>query len=156
MDSGTTVLEAAKLLDDSVPVTIITADLLIAMEVAKRQSIELMMLGGMLRKNYYSMCGYFAEGMIQGINANKAFVTVDSIDVKQGLMNFSSEDIQLKKLIIDVCDEVILLADHSKFEVKSFLKIVDLTEIDRIITGVETDEKYLNRLRDAGIVVETV
>ncbi len=156
MDSGTTVLELAKLLDDSVHVTVITSDLLIAMEVAKCQSIDLMMLGGMLRRNYYSMCGYFAEGMLQNIKANKAFVTVDSIDVKQGLMNFSSEDLKLKKLIIDACDEVILLADHSKFDVKSFLKIVDLNEVDRIITGVETDEKYLARLRDAGVAVETV
>lgn len=156
LDSGTSVLEMAKLLDDSVPLTVVTADLLIAMEIAKRQSIDLMVLGGMLRRNHYSLCGYFAEGMLQGIKASKAFVTVDSIDVKQGLMNFSSDDITLKKLIVETCDEVILLADHSKFEVRSFLKIVDIAAIDRIITGVETDETYLNRLREAGVAVETV
>lgn len=156
LDSGTTVLELAKLLDDTMPVTVVTADLLIAMEIAKRQAINLILLGGVLRKNYYSLFGYFAEDMLKNINANKAFVTVDSIDIQQGLMNYSSDDVALKKLIVNSCHEVVLLADHSKFEVRSFLKICEISKVHRVITGRETQESHLNRLREMGIAVETV
>jgi DeoR family transcriptional regulator of aga operon/DeoR family fructose operon transcriptional repressor len=156
LDSGTTVLELAKLFDDSMPFTAVTYDLLIAMEIAKRPAIDLIMLGGVLRKNYYSLYGYFAEDMLKGISANKAFVTVDSVDVGQGLMNYSSDDIALKKLIVDSCDEVILMADHSKFEVRSFLRICGLSRVGRIITGRETREAHLERLREMGIEFELV
>lgn len=156
LDSGTTVLELAKLLDDAVPFTAVTCDLLIAMEIARRPAVDLVMLGGVLRKGYYSLYGYFAEDMLKNISATKAFVTVDSVDVEQGLMNYSSDDIALKKLIVDSCDEVILLADHSKFEVKSFLRICGLSRVSRIITGRETRESHLERLRETGIEIELV
>lgn len=156
LDSGTTVLELAKLFDDSLPFTAVTCDLMIAMEIARRPVIDLIMLGGVLRKNYYSCYGYFAEEMLKSINANKAFVTVDSVDINQGLMNYSSDDIALKKLIVDSCGEVILLADHSKFDVKSFLRICGISRVGRIITGKEIRPAHLKRLREMGVEVEIV
>jgi len=156
LDSGTTVQELAKLFDDNMSFTVVTADLLIANEIAKRTGIDLIMLGGVLRKGYYSLHGYFSENMLNDISVKKAFVTVDAIDVNQGLMNFSSEDIALKKRIIDASEEVILLADHSKFEVKSYLKICGLSEVDRIITGSEIEKKHLERLRELGVEVDLV
>ncbi len=156
LDSGTTVLEFAKLLDDRKKITVITYDLLVAMEVAKNTSIDLMMIGGTLRKTYYSFFGFFAENMLRQISAKKAFIAVDSVDLQQGLMSFTTDDIAIKKLIIESSKEVILLCDHSKFESHSFIKICDLANIDHIITGEEINPSVLHRLREMGITVETV
>lgn len=155
-DSGTTVLELAKLLDDTKPMTVVTYDLLVAMEVAKHPVIDMLMIGGILRKSYYSFFGYFAESMLQGIRAKKAFISVDTVDIEQGLMSYTADDIAIKKLIINASKEVILLCDHSKFEAQSFLSICSLTQVDRIITGKELDAGILRRLRELHIQVELV
>lgn len=156
LDSGTTLLEFAKLLDEKKAVTVVTYDLLVAMEVAKKPNIDLMMLGGTLRKTYYSFFGYFAEAMLSQIKAGKCFVSVDSVDVQQGLMSYTTDDIAIKKLIIESCNQVILLCDHSKFELRSFIKICDLSRIDTIITGGEINPAVLERLREMSINVEVV
>lgn len=156
LDSGTTVLELAKLLDDKKHFTAVTYDLLAAMEVAKHPAIDLLMLGGVLRKTYYSFFGYFAEDMLKHIAADKAFVSVDAVDLRQGLMNYTTDDIAVKKLIVESSREVILLCDHSKFAARSFIRICELSRVSRIITGAEIDADILAKLRDMGMAVETV
>jgi DeoR/GlpR family transcriptional regulator of sugar metabolism len=156
LDSGTTVLEFAKLLNDRKKITAVTYDLLVAMEIAKNTSIDLMMIGGTLRKTYYSFFGFFAESMLRQLTANKAFIAVDSVDLRQGLMSYTTDDIAIKKLIVDSSKEVILLSDHSKFDNHSYIKICDLSSVDRIITGTEINQNTLFRLREMGIAVETV
>lgn len=155
-DSGTTILELAKLLDPVKPMTIVTYDLLVAMEVAKHLSIDLLMVGGILRKSYYSFYGYFAEEMLSKIRADKAFISVDTVDLAEGLMSYTADDIAIKKRIISLSNEVFLLCDHSKFENRAFLNICPLSEIDHIITGKEIDAKVLERLQSMKIKVDLV
>lgn len=155
-DSGTTILELAKLLDPIKPMTIVTYDLLVAMEVAKHPSIDLLMVGGILRKSYYSFYGYFAEELLSKVRADKAFVSADAVDLKEGLMSYTADDIAIKKRIIEAADEVFLLCDHSKFENCAFLNICSLSEIDHVITGKEIDAKVLEQLQTMKIQVDLV
>ncbi len=156
LDSGTTILEFAKLLDDRKKITVVTYDLLVAMEIAKNTSIDLMMIGGALRKTYYSFYGFFAETMLRQFTANKAFIAVDSVDLRQGLMSYTTDDIAIKKHIVDTSKEVILLCDHSKFDNHSYIKVCDLSCVDRVITGKEINPTALERLREMGVTVEVV
>lgn len=155
LDSGTTILELAKLLDGRKPLSVITYDLLVAMEIAKFPAIDLMMLGGTLRKSYYSFFGFFAESMLKQIMANRAFIAVDSIDLEQGLMSYTTDDLAIKKQIVKSGKEIILLADHSKFELHSYIKVCDLMDVDVVITGREADKNILARMREMGITVVT-
>ncbi len=156
LDSGTTLLEFAKLFDGSRPLTAVTYDLLVAVEIAKFPAIDLMMLGGTLRKTYYSFYGFFAENMLKQITANKAFISADSIDLQQGLMSYTTDDIAIKKLLVQTSKQTILLCDHSKFEAHSYIKICELSDLDLVITGKEINESKLRQLQDAGIEVVTV
>lgn len=155
-DSGTTVLELVKLLDDQKIITAVTYDLLIAMELAKLHKTNLLMIGGELRKNYYSFYGYFAVNMLKFINVNKAFVSADAINPEQGLMSYTTDDVEIKKLILENAKEVYLLCDHQKFESKAFIKYAPLTAVDKIITGREAPEAVQRKLRSAGIDLELV
>lgn len=155
-DSGTTILELAKLLDPVKPMTIVTYDLLVAMEVAKHSSIDLLMVGGILRKSYYSFYGYFAEEMLSRVRADKAFISADTVDLKEGLMSYTADDIAIKKRIIELSGEVFLLCDHSKFENRAFLNICSLSEVDHIITGKEINAKVLEQLQSMKIQVDLV
>lgn len=156
LDSGTTILELAKLLVGNSHITAVTYDLSTAVEVAKYTNIDLMMIGGMLRKNFYTTYGNFAEYMLNNLHVNKAFLGVDALSPDQGIMSYTTDDVTIKRLILDAANETIILCDHSKFESSALINIAGLNHIDRIITDQGADEKTVYSLREMGIEVEVV
>lgn len=155
-DSGSTVLELAKVLPVMQHLSIVTYDLYIALELTSKEYVDLFMIGGMFRKRFFGFHGYFAENMIKELHANIAFIGADAVDLKNGIMGHNMNDVRLKQHMIDGSEKAILLCDHTKFETGAFIHISPLEKIDLIITGKETDEKYLRALRDMNIEVQIV
>ena len=151
LDSGTTIHEFSKTLYDISPLYVATNDLKSATELAHCTNIDLVVLGGSLRKNHFSLHGYFTDNMIMQLHADRAFIGVDGIDFNLGLMNFSSEEVQSKKLMMQVSKQVIVLCDHSKFDKIAFINICSLNKVDLLITGKETEQKYIDNLNSLGI-----
>lgn len=157
LSCGTTVHQFAKALTSvKPPLYIATNDLMIAMELAYYPNIDLIVLGGSLRRNHFSLNGFFAENAVTQIHADKAFLGVDAIDFNIGMMNFSVEEIQAKKLMIQASKEIIILCDHSKFEKVAFVNICSFQDVDTLITGRETPQHIINQLVDAGVNVIAV
>ena len=155
-DSGTTVYELVRLIRGDSRLTAVTYDLLTALELAKRPQIDLLMIGGFLRKNYFSTYGFFAEGMLKRIRVDKAFLSADAVDLQQGIMGYTSDDIRLKQMIVEAAGEVILMCDHSKFSGQAFINICDLKKVSRVITGRELAPGIVEKLISMGITVERV
>lgn len=151
LSGGTTVLALAKTLNDISPLYIATNDMMSAMELARKSNVDLMVLGGNLRKHHYSLNGYFTESMIRQIHADKVFIGVDAIDFEIGMMNFSAEEIQTKKYMINAAHQVIVLCDHSKFERIAFVNICQLSDVNIIITGKELAPEYVDRINELGV-----
>ena len=122
-----------------------------AMELARKSNVDLMVLGGNLRKHHYSLNGYFTESMIRQIHADKVFIGVDAIDFEIGMMNFSAEEIQTKKYMINAAHQVIVLCDHSKFERIAFVNICQLSDVNIIMTGKELAPEYVDRINELGV-----
>lgn len=149
--SGTTTLAFAKTLSDISPLYVATSDLMSALELSTFPNVELTVLGGALRHFHHSITGYFAEQMLNQIHADTAFVGIDAIDFNLGLMNFSTEDVAVNKLILKAATQKVILCDHSKFDAIAFANVCSLDQIDVLITGKETDTIYLDRLREMGV-----
>jgi len=156
LDSGTTVYALAQELKDAKNLYIATNDLNSAMTLAANPDISLIVLGGTLRNGHYSLNGYFTEGMLSQIHADKVFLGVDAVDLNIGFMNFSVEEIQTKRLMIQASHEVIVLCDHSKFETVAFANICSFKDVDLIITGKEIDKTILEKLQELDVRVMTV
>lgn len=156
LDSGTTVLELSKIIGDIPDLTVVTNDLYIANEVSMFSNVTLLIVGGVVRQGFNSTYGYFAERMLGSISVGKTFLSIDAVDIDQGLLSYITEDTNIKKLYIQSGKEVILLCDHSKFESSAFINISQLDCIDRIIVGKELDPAYVERLEGLGITVELV
>ena len=157
ISGGTTVHEFAKALK-AIPFSmyIATNDLMTAVELSNLSNVDLMVLGGLLRHHHFTMNGFFAEEMISKIHADKAFIGVDAVDFSLGFMNFSAEEIQPKKLMIEASREVIILCDHSKFDEVAFVNICLFKDVNTVITGKEADPKVLDRLEKTGVKVMVV
>lgn len=157
LDSGTTVGEFAKKLavfKDECYVA--TNDLQSAVALSKNTNIVLTVLGGLLRHQHYSMNGYFTESLIAQIHADRVFLGVDAVDLDIGFMNFSMEEVQTKRLMLQAAKQVIVLCDHSKFESIAFVNICPLNRVDMVITGKEINPDILRKLQEQNINVQTV
>ncbi len=156
LGGGTTINAFSKTLNDISPLYIATNDLMSAVELSHFNNIDLMVLGGSLRKNHFSLNGYFTDDMISQIHADKAFIGVDAVDLDVGFMNFSMEEISASKLMIKASREVIVLSDYSKFNKVAFVNICRFQDVDIVITDDKVQQDAVARLEDNGVKVMIV
>lgn len=154
--SGTTVIEFAHQIDHSMELTVLTASLQAATAIAGSPNIEVIQLGGSVRRTSNSVIGPFAENMLTEFTCNKLFIGVDGIDTAFGLSTTSSMEASLNKTMIKVAQKVIVLADSSKFRRRGFGRICDLTQAHILITDDNIDLKFKNEIEEAGIKVIVV
>jgi DeoR/GlpR family transcriptional regulator of sugar metabolism len=151
IDSGTTCFFAAKELRNRKELRVITKDLKVAEELSKHDSTETIIIGGIVRPGYYSVGGEIALSMLDHFNIEKVILTADAVDVDKGITNASSFEVAMKKKLITKGNQIILIADYSKFGKVSMYKVTDLSSADIIITNKELDSSYIRKLRDTDI-----
>ncbi len=156
LDAGTTILTFARLLGEKHGLTVITYDMQIAAEVSHFSDTELILAGGVLRRNFGSFYGYFTENVFKEIHVERAFMSCDALSAQQGITSYTTDDIGVKRQIINSANEVILLCDHSKMNVKTFMSIAPISAIKCIITGRETPDDVVENFRQCGVEVEVV
>ena len=151
LDSGSTTFEMVKPLQSKSDLTIVTNDLIIAKELSSFPSLNVIMVGGVIRNGIFSSWGTYAEEMLQNINADKTFLAADAVDLKRGILNATPTEVPVKRLMIEAGRKVILLADHSKFFKTALAKVCGLEEISRIVTDSGLSQEIVQSLKAQGI-----
>lgn len=154
--SGTTVHSLARNIRPKSPLTVITAALNVATELNQYPEIEVLVLGGTLRKSSSSATGHYAERILEDFSCSKLFLGVDGIDMDFGLTTTHVQEAQLNRKMIAAAQKTIVLADSSKFGRRGFGRICGLDDIDHIITDKGVSEHALEALKAAGIGVTIV
>lgn len=150
LDSGTTVLEVARLLSSFTSLTVVTNDIHIAAEINTNSTNHLFFIGGIIRQGFCSSYGFYAESMLKSLSVDKIFLSVDAIDPDLGIMSYTMDDINLKSIGIDKAKEVFLLCDHSKFCTQALFSVGMMDKITTIISGRELDPAITEKLRNNG------
>lgn len=154
--SGTTVLSLARHIQPRGNLTVITAALNVAVELNRHPEIEVLILGGMLRKSSSSATGVYAERILNDFSCSKLFLGVDGIDLEFGLSTTNVMEAQLNRKMISVAQKTIVLADSSKFGKRGFGRICGLDDVDMIITDQHISAHMLETLQGMGIAVVVV
>ena len=154
--SGTTVLSFAKSIKPKGSLTIITAALNVALELIHHQDIEVIQLGGILRKSSSSVTGIYAEKILDDFSCSKLFLGVDGIDPEFGLTTTNMMEAQLNKKMIEASQKTIVLADSSKFGKRGFGRICGLEDIEQVITDSNISDHMVEMLKGMGIEVTVV
>ena len=153
LDIGTTTLELAKALVWVPNLTVVTASLPVAEVLKNSLNIRLILTGGRLRFEEFSLVGEFAERTFHDFRVDRAFVGVGGIDLERGLTDYDQEDIKVKKELISNSEQVTVLADSSKFS-RSFPKVFAIfTQVDTLVTDRDAPEEGLELLTSKGIEV---
>ncbi len=154
--SGTTVLALAKAIQPKPQLTAITSSLNIAIELNRHQDLEVIQLGGAIRKSSFSTTGPYGESMLDHFSCSKLFLGIDGLDIDFGLTTTSLEEAHLNRKMIKAAQETIVLADSSKFGRRGFGKICDLEEVDHIITDTQVSLNFVRILKEKGIKITQV
>lgn len=156
INSGTTTFELAANLGVFKNLTVLTNDINIAAEVASNTENALIVAGGGLKKSTATLLGLFTERMLQELHVDKSFISVDAVDLESGYMDYNTDEITIKRIMIKNSRERIVLCDHSKFENAAFMSVCPLNAVNLTITGKEIDSVIAQKMFDAGIVLKVV
>lgn len=151
LDYGTTTFMLAKKLSNFKNITVITNTIPIINELLRNEGINLIILGGSVRKNEDSLFGQMASNNIKDIYVDIGFFGCGGIDPKTGITNHHMGETYISKEMLDHCKSKIFLADHSKFNVTALNKTTELKDVDIIITNEEVDEELKNGIENEGV-----
>lgn len=155
LDSGTTTTAIARALKTFSHLTIITNALNIAAELSGTD-FEVLLTGGSLRKNSFSLVGPLAEDMFHEMHADILFLGVDGFDVEVGLTTPNLMESRVNRAMVKSSSRVIAVCDSTKFGRRSLCKIVDATAIHHVITDSNLPKETAEAIRNLGIELTLV
>lgn len=144
LDSGTTVLQIAKLLNIKNDLVIITNSLIVAQALENTRN-RLLVTGGELRKNSMCFVGNWATKAIESIQADIAFIGCDGFH-KDGPCVRSYRELEVKQRIIENSKKVVLAADASKFNIEGLYRFATFKQINHLITNSSISNEQLQLL----------
>lgn len=114
LDGGTTTAALARHLRGRRELRVITNNLQVAATLGEEPGIEVVLVGGALRRVSLATTGSLAAMMLQRLSADRVFLGADGVVAGRGLCEASAEQTRLKELMMAQAGEVVVLADASK------------------------------------------
>ena len=151
LDGGSTVLHLAKLLTAKKDLTIVTNSLMAAF-VLMESGHRLILTGGEFRALSRTMVGPLSAQILNGLTVDKAFMGTLGLTLADGLSTSDTGEAFTKRCAMQRARQVILLADHTKLGVNSFVNTGKLDDVDVLITD-ELADTLRNHLEQSGTQV---
>jgi len=152
LDSGTTTTAVARAAKHKPKLTVITNAVNIAAELAGTD-VEVLLTGGTLRKNSFSLVGPLAEDTLRRITADLLFLAVDGFDVEYGLTTPNLLEAKVNRVMMESAKTTVVVCDSSKFGRRSLSLIAPASAVHHAITDDKITPKHLRGLREAGVKV---
>lgn len=141
LDSGTTTFEISNNLRDIEQITVISNALDIVNNLSNFKNLQVYMPGGYLKEFSMSLVGPMAERNLKQLFCNKLFLGVDGIRAGVGVFTHHMEEAYLNQIMINIAEEVIVVADSSKFKKTGLAFIAGFDKIDMVITDENIEDK---------------
>ncbi|MEV5436903.1 DeoR/GlpR family DNA-binding transcription regulator [Streptomyces sp. NPDC052682] len=155
LDIGTTAYRLARRLHGR-RLTVITSNLAVYEELADDEDIELVLLGGMVRRAYRSLVGFLTEDNLRQLHADWLFLGTSGVRPGGQVMDTTVVEVPVKRAMIRASDRVVLLADAAKFPGTGMAKVCGPEDLDAVVTNEPVDTVTRSSLEEAGVEVVVV
>jgi DeoR family fructose operon transcriptional repressor len=154
LDASTTNSQLAKALKTKFErLTIITNSLPIMNELVAIPSFTLILIGGVIRHEEQSIIGDLAEQFVSRFHADLFFMSMSGVTLEEGITDYGVGEIQVKKIMKANAKRTIALADSSKFDLVSLIKLCGATEVERYVTDSKIDRSLVQKYKEQGIEI---
>jgi len=157
LDTGTTTLEVARALAKSgTPCTVATSSLVVASELWGRGQVELLLLGGRVRRGSPDLAGPVTELMLDRLTADVAFIGSEGVDPRRGSFAGDPESARVAECMAAHARRVVVVADSSKLGAAGAVRYMPTESMDELITDAKADRALVSTLRGRGVTVTLV
>jgi DeoR family galactitol utilization operon repressor len=153
--TGTSTALVAKYLFGRRNIHVVTNNTLILPYVRINPSIRVTFIGGEFRASEEGLIGPMALRALEQFHVSKVFIGVDGVSIKQGLTAHLVETAELARKMAKQAEQVIVLADASKFGYLGFARITGLGGVHTLISDDELDRTFHSALTDLKVRVLT-
>jgi DeoR/GlpR family transcriptional regulator of sugar metabolism len=152
LDVGTTTLQLARHLHER-ELTVITSNLAIYEELLPESSIELVLLGGVVRRNYRSLVGMITEDALRELRADIAFLGASGVEGDLGVVDTTMVEVPIKRAMMAAAGRSILLVDAAKFEMRGVVRVCGADDLDALVSDKALAMRTRTDLERAGVEV---
>src|SRR4051794_41807294 len=152
LDIGTTTLQLARHLRGR-EVTVITSSLAAYEELLHDAAVELVLLGGIVRRNYRSLVGVLAEDALRQLRADVAFLGASGIDAELGILDTTMIEVPIKRAMMNAAERCVLLADSAKFGMRGVVRVCGPERLHTLVTDAGATPRARAAFERAGVEV---
>ena len=156
IEAGTTTALIVRYLTGRRGVQIVTNSTLVFSYARLNPSLNIILTGGVFRKETESLVGAVAIKAIMDFNVRLAFVGTDGFSVERGMTTQLVEGSEIVKAMKNRAQETWLVADSSKYGKSGFVNVLSLSEVDGIITDSGIEGAALSSMRESALNVRVV
>jgi DeoR family transcriptional regulator of aga operon len=133
IDSGTTAIQLAESLPN-IEVTVVTNDFGVLGALAPKNNINIVMLGGELRRKNMAFYGGLTVEALDALHVDMLFLGVDGLDLERGITTHYEPEAMLNRKMVEAARVVVAITDSSKFGKICLHRIVPVGELNVLIT----------------------
>ncbi len=153
LTAGSTIDAMISHLTEKRGITVITNVINIAYRLTAYPHINVVVLGGWLRHSEFSLLGHFTQQAIKELNAHKIFHGTFGLSATYGLTGLYMQEVETDRLLIDAAEQLIVVADKSKFHHVGQVRTVPTSRIHTLVTDDGAPEGELEEMRSQGVRV---
>ncbi|MBO7377419.1 MAG: DeoR/GlpR transcriptional regulator [Clostridia bacterium] len=132
--------------------TVVTNGIVLAMQLARKKDVFVLMPGGSLAYNTNSLTGYNAIKAIDQLHFNLMICSCTSIN-ENGVFESSLDQCEIKRTALKNSSYKVLLVDKTKFNDNSMYRTCSLSDFDAIYTNaLDATVAPLRRLEGVKII----
>jgi DeoR family fructose operon transcriptional repressor len=154
IDAGTTTAALVERFPTDRRLTVVTNAIPLAMRLATRPLVTVIVVGGRLRARTLANVDELAIRTIDDLRVDVAFIATNGIS-ERGCSTPDPSEAAVKRAMVGSADRSVVLADRSKFGQEHFVRFAELADIDVVVTDHEVDQTDLLALQVAGIDLVT-
>lgn len=152
---GITNLQIARNLDKIQKLTVLTNDLLIALELSRYPDMKVILLGGDMGLHSKAVYGQMAINSLQNFFVKKIFIEADGLDLEHGLTVSSIERANLIAEAMKRAENRIVLCRGSAVGEKAFFPVCPINRADSIITNTFVPDSFKDGVYQQNIKLYT-
>jgi DeoR/GlpR family transcriptional regulator of sugar metabolism len=140
---GTTMIEVARMIPENIKGTFFTVSPLVALELAERSSMDVILIGGQLSKNSHINFGSPVIAQLSEIKVDLCFLGTNGLSLEEGVTDSDWEVVQVKKAMIKSAQKTAIVSIAEKLNSIQKMKVCNLNAISYLITDLDPKDKAL-------------
>ena len=151
IDSGSTTTNIIPYLGARKGLTIVTNSLPAINEATRLGNLNIVTLGGIYNASVGAFVGISVFDALRSLSVNIAVMAATGVSIKSGLSNTTYFEAEIKRLVTANSREIILLADHTKFDHEAMISYCPLSKVSTVITDAAPSQDFLDYFESNGI-----